>query len=120
MVTLLTFDRRKKGKGEPEPPPPAPEPAVPAADELQPDGVDEPKANDDWLNSWTTGTKKKAGKKDKIKGIVEVSDPPSGASLLQPDSVQEKSAEEDPWSSMGNVGKKVITQMMRLSCALRC
>ncbi|EMD01027.1 hypothetical protein BAUCODRAFT_144604 [Baudoinia panamericana UAMH 10762] len=75
---------------------------------LQPEAVDEPKADDDWMNSsWTTGTKKKSSKKDKSKGIVEVIDPSPGVSVVLPESVQDKSAEEDPsWSSFGAVGKK--------------
>ena len=88
-------------------PPPPPEPEAPAiVDFLEPAAVDEPKADDDWMGGWSTGTKKKASKKDKTKGIVEVVDPSPGASVLLPESVQEKSAEEDPWSSFGNVGKK--------------
>ena len=69
--------------------------------------VDEPKQDDDWMNSWSTGTKKK-DKKSKGKGFTEITTEPStDASMMQPESIQEKSAEEnDPWSMFGTVGKK--------------
>ncbi|TKA80427.1 hypothetical protein B0A55_03398 [Friedmanniomyces simplex] len=66
----------------------------PPADEsnfLQPDAIVEPKVDE----IWTTGTKKKGLKKDKVKGIVEVVDPSPGTSILLPESIQEKSAEEE-------------------------
>lgn len=92
---------RKKGKGDPEPTPPPPP--------LVPEEVDEPKFEDDWASSWTTGTKSKS-KKDKSEDVVEVSDPPSGADILQPESVQETTNDaSDPWSSFGLVGKKVMS-----------
>ncbi|KAK3088927.1 hypothetical protein LTR53_019921, partial [Teratosphaeriaceae sp. CCFEE 6253] len=68
---------------------------------LQPEAVVEPKVDD----LWTTGTKKK-GAKGKSKGIVEVVDPSPDVPILQPESVQDKSAEEESWSAFGAVGKK--------------
>lgn len=75
---------------------------------VEPASIDEPKADDDWMTGWSTGTKKKSSKKDKAKDIVEVNEPTPDAALLQPESILEKSTtEEDPsWSSWGNVGKK--------------
>ena len=101
--------KAKKGKTEPEPIAPPPPPSPPKDDWLTPAAVDEPKADDDpWsASTWSTGKKAKAGsKKDKAKGITEVSAEPSpGASMLEPESVQEKSAEDDPYSSW-TTGKK--------------
>ncbi|KAK0948931.1 hypothetical protein LTR91_026858, partial [Friedmanniomyces endolithicus] len=70
---------------------------------MQPDAVVEPKVDD----PWSTGTRKKGARKDTAKGIVEVVDPSPGASILLPESIQDKSAEEEPsWSAFGAVGKK--------------
>ena len=115
--------KSKKGKTE-EPTPP---PVIP---ETLPATIDEPPA-DDFMSSWTTGTKvslysihpssgadrctqkhllidpvplQKKGTKSKSKGISEIAAEPSpDASIMLPESIQEKSAEEDPWSSAGLV-----------------
>ncbi|KAM3418943.1 hypothetical protein BST61_g4901 [Cercospora zeina] len=84
--------------------------------ELQPEAIVEPTtaADDDWSNSWSTGTKKKSSKKtDKSKGIIEVVDPSPGASVLLPESVQEKSAEDDPWGSAWTTGKKTKSKVKK-------
>ncbi|KAF2211418.1 hypothetical protein CERZMDRAFT_106400 [Cercospora zeae-maydis SCOH1-5] len=88
-------------------------PAAVPEPELQPEAIVEPitAADDDWANAWSTGTKKKSSKKtDKSKGIVEVVDPSPGASVLLPESVQEKSAEDDPWGSAWTTGKRAKTK----------
>ncbi|KXT17853.1 hypothetical protein AC579_5883 [Pseudocercospora musae] len=90
-------DKKSKKKGATALTAAVPDP--PVSEELEPEAVVEPKADEECMNSWSTGTKKKASRKDKTKGVVEVVDPSPGASVLLPDSVQEKSAEEDPWSS---------------------
>ena len=105
----------------------APPPDIP---ETLPATIDEPPA-DDFMSSWTTGTKvspysihsssgadqctqkhllidpvplQKKGTKSKSKGISEIAAEPSpDASIMLPESIQEKSAEEDPWSSAGLV-----------------
>lgn len=88
-------------------------------DYLMPQSIDEPKAggDDDWASSsWKTGTKAKGSKKDKdkAKGITEVVEPSPIGSVLQPESVQEKSTEEDPWSNW-STGKKTKTKIGRKS-----
>ncbi|PPJ53386.1 hypothetical protein CBER1_01017 [Cercospora berteroae] len=94
-------------------------PEPPPVPELQPEAVVEPTAaEDDWTNSWSTGTKKKSSKKsDKSKGIVEVVDPSPGASVLLPESVQEKSAEDDPWGSTWTTGKKAKSKLKKGAAA---
>nr|POE71428.1 hypothetical protein CFP56_62523 [Quercus suber] len=98
-------DKKKKGKTEIA--------ALPAATSKEPEAllpavIDEVKIEpeEDWMGDWTTGTKKKASKKDKSKGVTEIVDPSPGASVLLPESVQEKAADEDVWGTWGNVGKK--------------
>ena len=99
MGTAAKKDKKttKKGKLEPDPP---------IVEDMP--MFEEPKVDDDdWMGTWTTGKKAKDKKTTtKTKGITEIVEASPGNSGLLPDSVQEKSIEEDTWGTWGNVGKK--------------